>query len=91
MDIEWAKGGQTGELFLLQARPETVQSQRATVEMVNYRLTEAADALVSGKAVGDRIAQGAVSLIADPKHLDAFPHWRSVGNRSKPIPTGNRS
>lgn len=70
MDIEWAKDGETGELFIVQARPETVHSRR-TETRVNkiHHLRESGNALVTGLAVGDRIATGTVRRIDDPKDM----------------------
>ncbi|MGM0616757.1 MAG: PEP/pyruvate-binding domain-containing protein, partial [Actinomycetota bacterium] len=58
MDIEWAKDGDTGELFVVQARPETVQSQRQGAQLSTFRLTERGEVLSSGVAIGDAIATG---------------------------------
>jgi pyruvate, water dikinase len=60
MDIEWAKDGQTGELFIVQARPETVQSRVDAGVLSTYRLTETGKPLVDGLAIGDAIASGPV-------------------------------
>ena len=70
MDIEWAKDGVTGELFIVQARPETVHSRHDGVSMpAMYRLDETSQLLVAGLAVGDRIATGTVRRIADPSDM----------------------
>ncbi len=58
MDIEWAKDGATSELFIVQARPETVQSRKEKDVLVRYSLTEKGSELASGLAVGDAIASG---------------------------------
>jgi pyruvate,water dikinase len=71
MDIEWAKDGVTGELFIVQARPETVQSRRGS-GIVRYALDEKGTALVHGRAVGAAIATGKASVIASATHLDTF-------------------
>lgn len=66
MDIEWAKDGITGELFIVQARPETVETVRATGTLTRYRLTErGGEVLTSGQAVGGRIAAGRPCVIHD--------------------------
>ena len=70
MDLEWAKDGLTGELFILQARPETVQSQRRADQTVVYRLLRRGRVLVTGKSVGDRIATGPVRVIQSARFLD---------------------
>ena len=70
MDIEWAKDGITGELFIVQARPETVHSRRAGTAMAAmYRLESTSEVLATGLAVGDRIAAGTVRRIADPHDM----------------------
>ncbi len=72
MDIEWAKDGQSGELFIVQARPETVHSQRIVTQIRTYRLEETSDVLVKGLAVGDKIAAGAVHVIPNVSHIRDF-------------------
>ncbi|WP_026100129.1 phosphoenolpyruvate synthase [Fortiea contorta] len=83
MDIEWAKDGITNQLFVVQARPETVQSQKQEHVLRSYRFVskDAGDELtqspslhplVSGRAVGTAISQGKVRLILDPRNLDQF-------------------
>jgi pyruvate,water dikinase len=73
MDMEWAKDGIDGCLYLVQARPETSISQRAVALLERYRLTEApGDALVEGRAVGEKIAAGAARRIDDATHLGSF-------------------
>ena len=63
MDMEWAKDGETGELFIVQARPETVQARRAAAILRSYRLIEPAKPILTGAAIGDAIATGEVCLI----------------------------
>jgi pyruvate,water dikinase len=72
VDVEWAKDGATGELFIVQARPETVQSQRSAQVLETYRLRERAEVLVRGRAVGAKIGAGRVRRIADAGAMDAF-------------------
>ena len=72
MDIEWAKDGQTGELFIVQARPETVHSQRQMTTIETYVLQEQGEPLVTGLAVGDKIAAGAVHVIPNVSHIRDF-------------------
>lgn len=72
MDIEWAKDGQTGELFIVQARPETVQSQRRMDVLETYVLEEKSEILVRGSSVGDRIATGKAHVITDVSDLPSF-------------------
>ncbi len=70
MDMEWAKDGHTGELFILQARPETVQSQKS-LEMVEvYQLKEKGPALVRGRSVGEKIAHGPVRVVKSAHNLN---------------------
>lgn len=73
MDIEWAKDGPSGTLFIVQARPETVQSRREASALRSYRLTETGTPLVSGQSVGDAIATGIVCCIDNPEDGDRFP------------------
>ncbi len=72
MDIEWAKDGITGELFVVQARPETVQSQKALDLLEVYHLDRKGPILVRGKSVGEKIASGKARVIPDVAHLHTF-------------------
>lgn len=72
MDIEWAKDGVTGELFVVQARPETVHSQKARDVLESYTLESKGPVLVTGRSVGDKIAAGKARLISDVSHLSEF-------------------
>ncbi len=72
MDLEWAKDGQTQELFIVQARPETVQSQRNRNIIEEYRLLQKGKVLVQGKSVGSKIAQGSARVIKDAKDIAQF-------------------
>jgi pyruvate,water dikinase len=72
MDIEWAKDGQTQELFIVQARPETVHSQKDLATMKTYVLDEKGKLLTEGEAVGSKIGQGQVNVIADAKDIHQF-------------------
>jgi pyruvate,water dikinase len=69
MDMEWAKDGRTGELVILQARPETVQSQKATDSLEVYHLHDKGDVLCRGRSVGEKIATGPVRTINNVEHL----------------------
>lgn len=69
MDLEWGKDGRTGELFILQARPETVQSQRRVEQLEVYRLKEKLPVLITGRAVGQKIAVGPVRVVKTPHDL----------------------
>ena len=72
MDIEWAKDGVDGMLYIVQARPETAASQRAPSSFETYTLKATGPVLVSGKAVGEKIANGTVRVIDNPRHLRDF-------------------
>jgi pyruvate, water dikinase len=100
MDIEWAKDGITGELFILQARPETVHAQNEENFIENYRLGENHGApLVSGVAVGEKIGQGRAHVLLDPNKLTSFkqgeilvttmtdPAWEPIMKRAAAIVT----
>src|SRR5216683_7979517 len=72
MDIEWGKDGQTGELFILQARPETVHSNRKSAALRIYRLTGKGEQLVQGLAVGEGVAVGCARVIRSPSQFEEF-------------------
>ena len=72
MDIEWAKDGIDGRLYIVQARPETVASQRAAGSVTEYHLTGTGDALVTGQAIGQKIASGKARVIHTPEELHRF-------------------
>ncbi|NLB00047.1 MAG: phosphoenolpyruvate synthase, partial [Methanomicrobiales archaeon] len=72
MDIEWAKDGETGDLFIVQARPETVQSQKAGDVLETYILDERGPVLATGKSIGDAIAAGRARVITDVGRLSEF-------------------
>jgi pyruvate,water dikinase len=69
MDIEWAKDGQTGELFIVQARPETVQSRKDADVLEVYGLKSRGRVLVRGRSVGEKIAQGPVRVIKSAQYI----------------------
>ncbi|HEX4900286.1 MAG TPA: phosphoenolpyruvate synthase, partial [Pyrinomonadaceae bacterium] len=100
MDIEWAKDGYTGELFILQARPETVHASNRENYIETYRLTgEHGEPLVSGIAVGEKISHGRVHVLKDPDHLTDFnagdvlvtsmtdPAWEPIMKKAAAIVT----
>ena len=72
MDIEWAKDGITGDLFIVQARPETVQSHKSLDVLETYQLERKAPVLVTGKSVGEKIGQGKARVIKNAAHLSTF-------------------
>lgn len=73
MDMEWAKDGVSGELFIVQARPETVQARMEAANLKQYRLKKKGKLLVSGSSVGDAIVTGKVCRLDSPDQLDRFP------------------
>ncbi|WDQ14929.1 phosphoenolpyruvate synthase [Rhodopirellula sp. P2] len=99
MDMEWAKDGNTGQLFIVQARPETVQSQRSMLTLETYHLRGTGPVIVSGGAVGSRIGQGKVRVIADASRLAEFqegevlvtektdPDWEPIMKKAAGIVT----
>ena len=100
MDIEWAKDGITGELFILQARPETVHTQNNENFIENYELTGIHGApLTSGVAVGQKIGSGTAHVLLDPSKLNTFkegeilvttmtvPAWEPIMKRASAIVT----
>lgn len=72
MDIEWAKNGPDGEIFIVQARPETAISQRSTLLLEEYLLDGSGPIRATGRAVGAKIASGRVRLVTDSRQLAAF-------------------
>jgi pyruvate,water dikinase len=77
MDIEWAKDGDgvnvgTGELFIVQARPETIHSQKDTNTYENYHLLEKGEILTRGTAVGTKVGQGTANVIQSTLEMDRF-------------------
>ncbi len=99
MDIEWAKDGENGELYIVQARPETVQSRRDRTVQENYRLRQRGEVLVQGKSVGRRIASGCTRVILEAADMDDLrggdvlvtdmtdPDWEPVMQRAAAIVT----
>ncbi len=99
MDIEWAKDGITGELFIVQARPETVQSQKSANIIRSYHLQASSQVLANGRAVGTAIGTGKVRVILDIHNLDAFqpgevlvtyktdPDWEPIMKKASAIVT----
>jgi pyruvate,water dikinase len=72
MDMEWAKDGLDGKLYIVQARPETVASQRSATALETYVLERRGEILAEGRSVGERIASGAVKRIENLTHLAEF-------------------
>ncbi|MFP4298649.1 MAG: phosphoenolpyruvate synthase [Spirulinaceae cyanobacterium] len=85
MDIEWAKDGITGELFIVQARPETVQSQKKGNVLKAYELKDRSDILATGRSVGAAIGQGKARVIHNVSNISRFkPGEVLVTNRTDP-------
>jgi pyruvate, water dikinase len=74
MDMEWAKDGLSSEIFIVQARPETVQSRREASALKTYRINTKGRKLVSGLSIGDAVIAGKVCLIDSPKDMARFPN-----------------
>ncbi|RMF54353.1 phosphoenolpyruvate synthase [Candidatus Woesearchaeota archaeon] len=72
MDMEWAKDGKTKKLFIVQARPETVQSQKDITRFEEYVLKRKSKVLVEGNSVGSKIGAGKVNVIKDVKDINNF-------------------
>jgi pyruvate,water dikinase len=72
MDIEWAKDGRTDEIFIVQARPETVESRKEASSVKTYRIKKPGRKLVSGVSIGEAVAAGAVCVIESPREMDRF-------------------
>jgi len=72
MDMEWAKDGVDGEIYIVQARPETVESRKEDTHLEMYKLNEQSDVILTGQAVGTKIGAGKVCKITDPTKLDTF-------------------
>ena len=70
MDIEWAKDGITGEIFIIQARPETVHSQRNPLLLKEYKLLDKGIVLVQGEAIGSKIATGVARILHSPDEAE---------------------
>jgi pyruvate,water dikinase len=99
MDIEWAKDGLTDELFIVQARPETVQSQKAGNVLRNYKLHETGNVIAHGRSVGEMIGQGEANVILDVNEIKLFkpgqvlvtrrtdPDWEPIMKKASAIVT----
>ena len=99
MDVEWAKDGPTGQLFVVQARPETVQSRADEATLASYRLTGSGTVLVTGLAIGEAVAAGPVQVVRSAADIDQFtdgavlvtemtdPDWVPIMRRAAGIVT----
>jgi pyruvate, water dikinase len=86
MDIEWAKDGLSGELFILQARPETVESRRSATVLRSWHLAaHSAERITAGRAIGASVSSGRARVIGDPSEIDRFASGDLlVTNRTDP-------
>jgi pyruvate,water dikinase len=99
MDIEWGKDGVDGQLYILQARPETVKSRESGVRQQRYRIKGTADVLASGRAIGQKVGAGPVRVVRDAAEMDRVrpgdvlvtdmtdPNWEPVMKRAAAIVT----
>ncbi|MDP2261766.1 MAG: phosphoenolpyruvate synthase, partial [Hydrogenophaga sp.] len=99
MDIEWGKDGTDGQLYILQARPETVKSQSAGKTEVRYKLKGKGAVLASGRAIGQKVGTGPVRLVSHISEMDKVqpgdvlvtdmtdPNWEPVMKRASAIVT----
>jgi len=99
MDLEWAKDGHTGELFVVQARPETVQSRKDPDVLESYHLGRRSTVLASGRSVGEKIATGRVRVIKSAQFIGQFqagevlvtdktdPDWQPIMKKAAAIIT----
>ena len=99
MDIEWGKDGQDGQIFILQARPETVKSQGREGRQQRFKLKGSSDVLATGRAIGQRIGAGSVRVVGDSSEMDRVqagdvlvtdmtdPNWEPVMKRAAAIVT----
>lgn len=99
MDIEWGRDGQDGKLYILQARPETVQSQVTGIGAGKYRLNRRGEVLIEGRAIGQKIGIGPVRLVASSSEMDKVqagdvlvtdmtdPNWEPVMKKASAIIT----
>jgi len=99
MDIEWGKDGADGRIYILQARPETVQSQAHTQTQQRFKLKGTSQVLVSGRAIGQKIGIGTVRVIQSASQMDQVkpgdvlvtdmtdPNWEPVMKRAAAIVT----
>ncbi|MBA3923154.1 MAG: phosphoenolpyruvate synthase, partial [Nostocaceae cyanobacterium] len=101
MDMEWAKDGITNELFIVQARPETVHSQKVKNVLHTYHLKEKGEVLVTGRSVGEMIGHGKARVILDVHQINQFqsgevlvtnrtdPDWEPIMKRASAIVTNS--
>lgn len=99
MDIEWAKDGLDGKLYIVQARPETVHSSKSRRSLETYRLEQSGNVILTGRSIGEKIGAGAARVVRDVHGLSAFkdgevlvadmtdPDWEPIMKRASGIIT----
>jgi len=99
VDVEWAKDGDTGKLFIVQARPETVASRKKTSIKEEYKLLQRGDTISTGRAVGNKIGAGKVRMLSDVSEMSDFqegevlvadmtdPDWEPIMKKASAIIT----
>jgi pyruvate,water dikinase len=99
MDIEWAKDGIDGKIYILQARPETVKSNKSAEGQERYRLKQTSELLISGRAIGHKVGAGIVRIVKDSSEMSLVkpgdilvtdmtdPNWEPVMKRAAAIVT----
>ncbi|MGM1054967.1 MAG: phosphoenolpyruvate synthase [Bacteroidota bacterium] len=101
MDIEWAKDGESGELYIVQARPETVHSGKDKSKIVEYRLKTEGKVITKGTGIGERITKGKSRILSSPDESDKLqkgdvlvteitnPDWDNVMKKASAIVTNS--
>ncbi|MGD9592336.1 MAG: phosphoenolpyruvate synthase [Candidatus Berkiella sp.] len=99
MDIEWAKDGVDGEIYIVQARPETVKSRVSAQVMERYHLQGSGKVLIEGRSIGQRIGQGTARIVKSPDDMESVkpgdvlvadmtdPDWEPIMKRASAIVT----
>lgn len=99
MDIEWGKDGEDGKLYILQARPETVQSQKTKAQLTHFKLKNKSTVLCQGRAIGQKVGQGVVKVLHNIAEMDKIkvgdvlitdmtdPDWEPIMKKASAIVT----
>ena len=99
MDIEWAKDGHTGKIYIVQARPETVKSRTKATQIERYHLAQRGDVLIEGRSIGQKIGSGVARVIQSIADMDKLkpgdvlvadmtdPDWEPIMKRASAIVT----
>ncbi len=82
MDIEWAKDGRTGKLYIVQARPETVHAIKKGTELISYKIPKKGRVLIRGAAIGRKVGQGRSNLLHSVKDMHKFKPGEVLVTRS---------